>query len=209
MELESHVKNLSWRFYLPRWQRAGWSSGKLPAGYSSSSTWHKMSYFWLESSGSFWAWEKKLFEYTVKLIAFTASKRPVLSVWSLFSRTTFYKVCERWWINVLRWLGKGMTNVLRFKYSFWKPIANYGYTEHRNSPFDGPVKGGMENFLSNPGGFPSQQFPSNSGAMANGPQHMNGVSSQEDPSRQHPGFYQQPKQPLPSKVNVMAEVLWY
>lgn len=57
--MESHVKNLSWRFYLPRWQRAGWSSGKLPAGYSSSSTWHKMSYFWLESSGSFWAWEKK------------------------------------------------------------------------------------------------------------------------------------------------------
>lgn len=72
-------------------------------------------------------------------------------------------------------------------------------TGQRNSPFDGPVKGGMENFVANPGGFPPQQFPSNS-AMANGPQHMNGVSTQQDPSRQHPGFYQQPKQPLPSKV---------
>lgn len=58
----------------------------------------------------------------------------------------------------------------------------------------------MENFVANPAGFPPQQFPSNS-AMANGPQHMNGVSTQPDPSRQHPGFYQQPKQPLPSKVN--------
>lgn len=67
-------------------------------------------------------------------------------------------------------------------------------------PFDGSVKGGGENFLANAGGFPSQQFPSN--AMANGPQQvqMNGVSSQQDPNRHHPGYYQQPKQPLPPKV---------
>ena len=57
--------------------------------------------------------------------------------------------------------------------------------------------------MSNPGGFPSQQFPSNS-AMANGPQHMNGVSSQQDSSRQHPGYYQQPKQPLPPKVTMIV-----
>lgn len=67
-------------------------------------------------------------------------------------------------------------------------------------PFDGAVKGGGENFLANPGGFPSQQFPTNS-AMANGPQQvqMNGVSSQQAPNRYH----QQPKQPLPPKVTVM------
>ena len=69
-------------------------------------------------------------------------------------------------------------------------------------PFDGPVKGGAENFMANTGGFPSQQFPSNN-AMANGPQQvqMNGVSSQQDPNRYH----QQPKQPLPPKVTVMLE----
>lgn len=71
-------------------------------------------------------------------------------------------------------------------------------------PFDGPVKGGGENFLANPGGFPSQQFPSN--AMANGPQQvqMNGVNSQQDPR-----YYQQPKQPLPPKVAVMLDKFRY
>lgn len=73
-------------------------------------------------------------------------------------------------------------------------------TGQRGSPFDGPVKGGTENFMSNPGGFPTQQFPSHN-AMANGPQHMNGISSQQDPARHNPGYYnQQPKQPLPPKV---------
>lgn len=61
----------------------------------------------------------------------------------------------------------------------------------------------MENFRANPGGFPSQQFLPNS-SMANGPQHMNGVTPQQDPTRQHPGYYQQPKQPFPSKVSVVA-----
>ncbi|XP_068702703.1 protein transport protein Sec24C-like isoform X2 [Montipora foliosa] len=72
-------------------------------------------------------------------------------------------------------------------------------TGQRNSPFGGPVKGGMENPRSNPGSFPQQQFPSNS-TIANGPQHINGVTSQQDISRQPPGFYQQPKQPFPSKI---------
>ncbi|XP_074619307.1 protein transport protein Sec24C-like isoform X2 [Acropora palmata] len=72
-------------------------------------------------------------------------------------------------------------------------------TGQRNSPLGGPVKGGMENFRANPGGFPPQQFLPNS-SMANGPQHMNGVTPQQDPSRQHPGYYQQPKQPFPSKM---------
>lgn len=55
--------------------------------------------------------------------------------------------------------------------------------------------------MANPGGFPSQQFPTNNSAMANGPQQvqMNGVSSQQAPNR----YQQQPKQPLPLKVTVM------
>ena len=55
--------------------------------------------------------------------------------------------------------------------------------------------------MANPGGFPSQQFPTN--AMANGPQQvqMNGVSSQQASNRYH----QQPKQPLPPKVTVMPD----
>lgn len=61
----------------------------------------------------------------------------------------------------------------------------------------------MENFRPNPGGFPPQQFLSNS-TMANGPQQMNGVTSQQDPSQHHSGYYQQPKQPFPSKVSVVA-----
>ncbi|KAM7441161.1 hypothetical protein ABFA07_009695 [Porites harrisoni] len=77
-------------------------------------------------------------------------------------------------------------------------------TGQRGSPFDGPVKGGTENFMSNPGGFPTQQFPSHN-AMANGPQHMNGISSQQDPARHNPDYYnQQPKQPLPPKVTIIA-----
>ena len=56
--------------------------------------------------------------------------------------------------------------------------------------------------MANPGGFPSQQFPTNS-AMANGPQQvqMNGVSSQQAPNR----YQQQPKQPLPLKVTEMPQ----
>ena len=79
-------------------------------------------------------------------------------------------------------------------------IANY--IKHRSLPFDGPVKGVGDNFMANAGSFPPQQGPSN--VMANGPQQvqMNGVSSQQDPNRYHPGFYQQPKQPLPPKVRV-------
>lgn len=87
------------------------------------------------------------------------------------------------------------------KLNFRNPITNSHYTERRNLPFDGPVKGGGENFMANPGGFPSQQFPTN--AMANGPQQvqMNGVSSQQASNRYH----QQPKQPLPPKVTVMPD----
>lgn len=74
--------------------------------------------------------------------------------------------------------------------------------KHRNMPFDGPAKGVGDNFMANAGSFPPHQGPSN--AMANGPQQvqMNGVSSQQDPNRYHPGYYQQPKQPLPPKVMV-------
>ncbi|XP_022800862.1 protein transport protein Sec24C-like isoform X2 [Stylophora pistillata] len=73
-------------------------------------------------------------------------------------------------------------------------------TGQRSLPFDGPVKGVGDNFMANAGSFPPQQGPSN--VMANGPQQvqMNGVSSQQDPNRYHPGFYQQPKQPLPPKA---------
>ena len=63
--------------------------------------------------------------------------------------------------------------------------------------------------MSNPGGFPTQQFSSYN-AMANGPQHMNGISSQQDPARHNPGYYnQQPKQPLPPKVTIMACIVCY
>lgn len=73
-------------------------------------------------------------------------------------------------------------------------------TGQRNMPFDGPAKGVGDNFMANAGSFPPHQGPSN--AMANGPQQvqMNGVSSQQDPNRYHPGYYQQPKQPLPPKA---------
>ena len=88
------------------------------------------------------------------------------------------------------------------KLNFRNPITNSHYPERRNMPFDGPVKGGGENFMSNPGDFPSQQFPTNN-AMVNGPQQvqMNGVSSQQASNRYH----QQPKQPLPPKVTTMPE----
>ena len=63
--------------------------------------------------------------------------------------------------------------------------------------------------MSNPGGFPTQQFPSHN-AMANGPQHMNGISSQQDPARHNPAYYnQQPKQPLPPKVTIIACIFCY
>ena len=61
------------------------------------------------------------------------------------------------------------------------------------------MKGGVENFLSNPGGVPIQRFPTN---MANGPQpvQVNGVSSQQHQNRPYSGYYQQPRQQLPPKV---------